>query len=522
MYDRRRIRKVLRSSLPTCAVITAVFGLSCATTRIAQAQGTPKPAVAASATATGNVASLRVHADVLISKGTIGDGATTEAAITVPYVPAMQGQGVRTGQGIRTLKRSFAELDFHDRSVLRVNERTDLVLQDAPTLRNIRLNAGAVWIKVAKGTHTQIETPSATAVARGTAFEVTQEADEAGLGAMKLAVVEGQVDLMVGGTVVKTLGPGESIRVGSNGVPNEIQKMDPSEMTPEFGGNGDPWWQQIAQQVGGGGADTVTRAAARANKVVQNAATKVAARAGGRRRGSLLGKAVSNIGKAAVSVVAGQASARLGILKNTADLAAKLAPTGATLVKAGTGGVANALARKALNTAITKAETAVNNIGTERSDPPARPQAVSTGDITAPAAQLARQTETIAAAAVSPEGYTGVLIDTRHLAGFQRSPAPVVYGPNPDSPTVYPDVKHVPTPDEVQDQSVIRYYRDEESARQGFVGAKPLIIKAVEAVGPGKDCVRVSAEDMALLKELDQHIRFTRTWKVGVLLPSGK
>lgn len=118
--------------------------------------------------------------------------------------------------------------------------------------------------------------------------------------------------------------------------------------------------------------------------------------------------------------------------------------------------------------------------------------------------------------------YTGVVIDARHLSSISRSPAPCIYGPAPEQELLYPNRAHVPTPDEVQEQSIVRYYCSEDSARKGFVGDNPLILKAVEVVGTANDSLRLSAEDMKKLTELDREIRFTRTWKVGFLLPEGK
>lgn len=128
-----------------------------------------------------------------------------------------------------------------------------------------------------------------------------------------------------------------------------------------------------------------------------------------------------------------------------------------------------------------------------------------------------KQEETPVAAA-----YTGVVIDARHLPTICRSPSPALYGPAPEHELVYPDRAHVPTPDEVQEQSIVRYYHNEEQARKGFVGENPLILKAVEVVGPAEDSLRLTAEDRAKLRELDKEIAFTRSWKVGFLVPEGE
>jgi hypothetical protein len=117
--------------------------------------------------------------------------------------------------------------------------------------------------------------------------------------------------------------------------------------------------------------------------------------------------------------------------------------------------------------------------------------------------------------------YSGVLIDARPWKYVDRSPAPAIFGPAPQSQLLYPDRTHVPTPDEVQEQSIVRYYHSIDEAKS-FVGEHPLIIHAADIVGPGHDCVALNAEDAARLQELDKQIHFTRTWKVGFLIPEDR
>jgi hypothetical protein len=121
----------------------------------------------------------------------------------------------------------------------------------------------------------------------------------------------------------------------------------------------------------------------------------------------------------------------------------------------------------------------------------------------------------------APE-FTGVVIDVRAIAAIDRSPAPVIYGPLPTSDEVYPDPTCVPTPDQVQDQSVVRYYHTEEDAEKGAAGDHPIILKAEAVVGPAHDSVRLSADDAAHLKTLDKTMHYTHTWKVAFLIPENR
>lgn len=116
--------------------------------------------------------------------------------------------------------------------------------------------------------------------------------------------------------------------------------------------------------------------------------------------------------------------------------------------------------------------------------------------------------------------YTGVLVDARHLADIARSPAPAVYGPG--NTLLYPDRAHVPTPDQVQEASVVRYYRTEAEARKGVAGPNPLILPAQAVLGAARDGLLLGANDMTLFLALEKTLQFRQSWKVGFLVPGNQ
>ncbi len=118
------------------------------------------------------------------------------------------------------------------------------------------------------------------------------------------------------------------------------------------------------------------------------------------------------------------------------------------------------------------------------------------------------------------DSYTGILIDARSLPDISRSPAPAIYATAPDATLLYPDRSHVPTPDEVQEESIVRYYWTVDAASSGVAGTNPLILTAIAVLGPAKDAVQLSPEDAARFQILDKRLHFTRTWKVGFLMPA--
>jgi len=151
------------------------------------------------------------------------------------FVDAKVGQPVREGFAVRTYRRSFAEITFNDGSALRVNEQTDLIVQSAQTLRRIRLDRGEVWVKDEHGSRTAVQTPVATATARGTEFLVSSDGT--------VTVKEGQVDLEAGGKVV-TINAGEIGGIGPGGSPEKVSSGTPNGGGKGGGGNDNNWYQK--------------------------------------------------------------------------------------------------------------------------------------------------------------------------------------------------------------------------------------------------------------------------------------
>jgi hypothetical protein len=115
--------------------------------------------------------------------------------------------------------------------------------------------------------------------------------------------------------------------------------------------------------------------------------------------------------------------------------------------------------------------------------------------------------------------YTGIIIDVRG-SNISRSPSPAIYGP--DMSLIYPDRNHVPTPDEVQDESIVRYYRSLDAAEAGVGGTHPLVLIAESVVGPAEDSVMLDATGAALFQALDKRLGYSKNWKVGFLVPEDK
>ncbi|MFQ3587446.1 MAG: FecR domain-containing protein [Fimbriimonadaceae bacterium] len=153
---------------------------------------------------------------------------------------ARVGDPVRVGELVRTGRRARAEITFSDRSILRINEQTDVVIRDTAEMRTMSLNQGTVWMRVMRGSNASIATPVATATVRGTEFEFTAEGD--------LAVYEGVVELSGGGETL-LVRQGEKAGIGPDGKPyRRLSSRDLEEMPA-----GPSWLGQFESRGGGGG-----------------------------------------------------------------------------------------------------------------------------------------------------------------------------------------------------------------------------------------------------------------------------
>jgi len=162
------------------------------------------------------------------------------------YVDAKNDQRIKNHYGLRTGRRSKAEIHFDDKSILRVDERTDIVVKDpGPNQRlvDVRGKEGGVWIKVAKGINTTITTPTATATARGTEFEVRANGD--------ILVYEGSVAVhpSKGGQTI-LVEAGNKVSVGTGGQTPTVAPLAPGEIPQGRGGGTAEWFNNVEQDAG--------------------------------------------------------------------------------------------------------------------------------------------------------------------------------------------------------------------------------------------------------------------------------
>ncbi len=79
------------------------------------------------------------------------------------------GTTLENGDRVRTGKRSYAEVTFADKSVVKLNERSELTIAStAAGKQDMELNQGSLWARFVKGSQATIKAKTTVAAVRGT------------------------------------------------------------------------------------------------------------------------------------------------------------------------------------------------------------------------------------------------------------------------------------------------------------------------------------------------------------------
>lgn len=110
------------------------------------------------------------------------------------------------------------------------------------------------------------------------------------------------------------------------------------------------------------------------------------------------------------------------------------------------------------------------------------------------------------------EPFTGLIVDTGDLKA-ERTPSVRIL--DEDGSVVYPDEKHIPDADWVEDHGMAAYCVDRNDTERA--GRHPLTVKTLRLAGPGKDEIVVSKEDAALIRQANARSKFLWKWAVCIL-----
>ena len=111
-----------------------------------------------------------------------------------------------------------------------------------------------------------------------------------------------------------------------------------------------------------------------------------------------------------------------------------------------------------------------------------------------------------------PVNYTGLVIDARDLP-IQRAMSPRIL--DEEGNVVYPDPKHLPDFDFLQDKGMAAYAASEQETKRA--GSHPLCVRAVDVFGPGPDDLVVSNETAQQIRAANRRSKFLWRWSVCIL-----
>lgn len=156
---------------------------------------------------------------------------------------------------------------------------------------------------------------------------------------------------------------------------------------------------------------------------------------------------------------------------------------------------------------------------------PLRPREAATwGFLQSIVARLPLQQESAAAVVVRSREeapavsgpYTGLVIDARDF-DLKRDHSPTIV--DEDGHEVYPDPKHCPSPDYVEEHGMAAYATMENDSHRS--GARPLVIRAIGVTGPGPFDVVVSNDDARRIAEANRRSKFLWKWNVTMVIAGG-
>lgn len=143
-----------------------------------------------------------------------------QKAGTPQWLPSRVGTSLANGDRVRTGKRSYAEVTFADKSVVKLNERSELTVASTAALKQeMELHRGSLWARFVKGAQATVRAKTTVAAVRGTTILIAIQRD----GSVLVRVLMGLLE-------VTNLQTGEQMTVAAG---NEITvSPDPTAPLP--------------------------------------------------------------------------------------------------------------------------------------------------------------------------------------------------------------------------------------------------------------------------------------------------
>jgi ferric-dicitrate binding protein FerR (iron transport regulator) len=195
-------------------------------------------AVVATCAAAGAPSAGGVAATITVLEG---QAEVVPPGSSVP-IPAHVDLRVMPGSTIRTTATGRVELQFDDRSLLRLDHSTEIQILSGPQERGVMVSLGNIWAKVQSvfgASKFKVKTPTVVAGVRGTILRAEVSDEEAAI-----AVDEGEVEVAPkGGGPASLVKQDQEVRVrrGKMAAP-------PSAFSPEARQKWEFWTDPLVQQ----------------------------------------------------------------------------------------------------------------------------------------------------------------------------------------------------------------------------------------------------------------------------------
>jgi hypothetical protein len=170
-----------------------------------------------------------------------GQAEVVPAGSTTP-TPARPNMRVLPGSTVRTKANGRVELQFDDRSLLRLDHNTEVQILSGPQQRGVMVTLGNIWAKVQSifgASKFQVKTPTVVAGVRGTILRAEVSDQEAAI-----AVDEGEVEVTpTDGDQPVIVRQNQQVRV-----PRGKRDLRPGAFDPEARPKWEFWTDPLAQQ----------------------------------------------------------------------------------------------------------------------------------------------------------------------------------------------------------------------------------------------------------------------------------
>lgn len=177
-----------------------------------------------------------------------------QKAGTPQWLPSRIGTTLENGDRVRTSKRSYAEVTFADKSVVKLNERSELTFHSAAArAQELELQQGNLWARFVKGAKATVRAKAVVAAVRGTTVLIAILPD----GSVLIRAIEGILDVTLPDGRVVPVSQGQEITIPPIFQPGQEVAIKPAPPT-QFADDPVPTDEPVTEQIHSGTQIVVT------------------------------------------------------------------------------------------------------------------------------------------------------------------------------------------------------------------------------------------------------------------------